>query len=75
MPNRYFMGIGTEKNGKMEFSDEYKFLEDERVYLVKMYGHGEPLDNTAFVYADISNLVPTIQKVTVDGVVNTKAVV
>lgn len=75
LPNRYFMGIGTEKNGKMEFSDEYKFLEDERVYLVKMYGHGEPLDNTAFVYADISNLVPTNQKVTIDGVVNTKAVV
>lgn len=75
LPKRYFMGIGTAKNGKMEYSDEYRFLEDERVYLVKMYGHGEPLDNNAFVYADISGLVPTIQKVTVEGVVNTKAVV
>lgn len=69
---RYFMGIGTAKSGKIEYSDEYKFLEDERVYLVKLYGHGEPLDNNAFIYADISNLKPIIQQVTVEGVVKTK---
>ncbi|WP_238907452.1 phage major capsid protein [Clostridium sp. YIM B02506] len=69
---RYFMGIGTAKSGKIEYSDEYKFLEDERVYLVKLYGHGEPLDNNAFIYADISNLEPLVQKVTVEGVVLTK---
>ncbi|SHH56478.1 phage major capsid protein, HK97 family [Clostridium intestinale DSM 6191] len=69
---RYFMGIGTAKSGKIEYSDEYKFLEDERVYLVKLYGHGEPLDNNAFIYADISNLEPLVQKVTVEGVVMTK---
>ena len=63
LANRYFMGIGTAKSGKIEFSDEYHFLEDERVYLVKLYGYGMPLDNTAFVYADISALVPTIQTV------------
>jgi HK97 family phage major capsid protein len=75
LASRYFMGIGTAKSGKIEYSDEYKFLEDERVYLVKLYGHGEPLDNTAFVYADISGLVPTIQTVTVSGTVNTHEVV
>lgn len=63
--DRYFMGIGTAKSGKIEYSDEYHFLEDERVYLVKLYGHGEPLDNTAFVYADITNLKPTVQEVKV----------
>ena len=63
LANRYFMGIGTAKSGKIEYSDDYKFLEDERVYLIKLYGHGEPLDNTAFVYADISGLVPTNQNV------------
>ena len=63
LANRYFMGVGTAKSGKIEYSDDYKFLEDERVYLIKLYGHGEPLDNTAFVYADISGLVPTIQNV------------
>jgi len=75
LANRYFMGIGTALSGKIEYSDEYKFLEDERVYLVKMYGHGEPLDNTAFVYADISGLTPAIQEVTVKGTVSTKEVV
>ena len=72
LANRYFMGIGTALSGKIEHSDDYKFLEDERVYLVKMYGHGEPLDNTAFVYADISALKPAIQEVTVKGTVATK---
>lgn len=72
LANRYFMGIGTAKSGKIEYSDEYRFLEDERVYLVKLYGHGEPLDNTAFVYADISGLQPAVQTVTVSGVVATK---
>jgi HK97 family phage major capsid protein len=63
LPKRYFMGIGTAKSGRLEYSDEYKFLEDERVYLVKLYGYGLPLDNTAFTYCDISALVPTIQTV------------
>lgn len=65
LASRYFMGIGTEKGGKIEYSDDYKFLEDERVYLVKLYGHGEPLDNNAFTYADISGLKPTAFPVTV----------
>ena len=74
--DRYFMGIGTAKSGKIEYSDEYRFLEDERVYIVKLYGHGEPLDNNAFVYADITNLKPTVKQVVVNevkGTVTTKA--
>lgn len=63
LANRYFMGIGTAKSGKIEFSDDYHFLEDERVYIVKLYGYGMPMDSTSFVYADISGLVPTIQTV------------
>lgn len=68
LAKRYFMGIGTAKSGKIEYSDEYKFLEDERTYLIKLYGHGEPLDNNAFVYVDISGLVPTVQKVEVTNI-------
>lgn len=60
---RYFMGIGTAKSGKIEYSDEYHFLEDERIYLVKLYGHGEPLDNNAFLVLDISALKPAMLKV------------
>ena len=75
LPSRYFMGIGTAKSGKIEYSDDYHFLEDERVYLIKLYGHGEPLDNNAFVYADITNLKPVVQEVVVNevkGTVKTK---
>lgn len=62
---KYFMGIGTAKSGKIEYSDQYHFLEDERVYLTKFYGHGEPLDNNAFLVLDITNLKPAILKVEV----------
>ncbi len=55
---RYFAALGTAKSGKIEYDDSYHFLEDERMYLVKLYGHGEPLDNKAFVYVDISELSP-----------------
>lgn len=67
LADRYFMGVGTAKSGKVEYSDEYRFLEDERVYLVKLYGHGEPLDNTAFAYLDISGLKPAVLEVKVVG--------
>lgn len=76
LPKRYFAGLGTAKSGKLEYSDEYHFLEDERVYATKLYGHGEPLDNNAFVLCDISKLEPAIQEVNVKqvkGTVTTKA--
>lgn len=63
LAKRYFMGVGTAKSGKIEYSDEYHFLEDERIYLVKLYGHGEPLDNNAFELLDISALEPAVLKV------------
>lgn len=58
--HRYFMGIGTAKTGKIDYSDDYRFLEDERVYLTKLYGHGQALDDSAFIYADISELDPAV---------------
>ena len=70
---RYFMASGTGKNGKIEYSDHNRFLEDERIYLTKFYGHGQPKDNNSFVLLDISKLVPVVQEVTVKGTVNTKA--
>lgn len=53
---RYLAVLGTGKDGRIEYSDEYKFLEDERYYLIKLYGTGRPLDNTSFLYLDISNI-------------------
>jgi HK97 family phage major capsid protein len=56
---RYFMGLGTGKGGRIEYSDEYRFLEDERMYLTKLYGDGKPLDASSFIRLDISGLKPT----------------
>ncbi|MBO6301612.1 MAG: phage major capsid protein [Ruminiclostridium sp.] len=55
----YFMGLGMSKNGRIETSEEYKFLEDLTTYKIKTYGNGFPKDNNAFLYLNIQNLAPT----------------
>lgn len=60
----YFAAVGMNKGGKIEFSDHYHFLEDERVYLIKLYANGLPMDNNAFLNLDISGLQPVPFKVT-----------
>lgn len=73
LPKKYFMGIGAGSNGgKIEYSDEYKFLDDERVYISKLYGNGRALDNNAFILLDIRGLKATAIPVTVKGTVATK---
>lgn len=57
---RYFAVAGMDKAGRIEYSDHYQFLEDNRVYLIKLYANGEPKDNNAFLYLDISELKPAI---------------
>jgi HK97 family phage major capsid protein len=54
----YFMGLGTSKGGKLEYSDDYKFTEDLRTYKIKLYGNGRAKDINSFLYLDISNLSP-----------------
>lgn len=57
--SKYFFGIGAGTDGgRMEYSDQYQFLEDNRVYKIKLYGGGKALDNDAFQYLDISKLNP-----------------
>lgn len=58
LEGEYFMGMGGSKNGVIEYSDEYKFLEDQRVFKVKQYGAGRAFDNTSALYLDISGLSP-----------------
>lgn len=65
LPKKYFMGVGAGSSGKIEFSDEYQFLEDNRVYITKLYGMGRAKDNNAFAYLDISGMKPTPLKVEV----------
>ena len=65
---RYFMGIGmSSKDGQITYSDECQFLEDNRVYAIKLYANGMPMDNNAFVYLDISNLEALSVHVVVDN--------
>ena len=54
----YFLGMGGDKKGVIEYSDEYKFVEDMRFFKIKQYGAGRAFDNTSAVYLDISKLDP-----------------
>ena len=66
LADRYFMGIGAGTGGgRLEYSDEYKFLEDQRVYRIKLYGNGRPMDDVSFAWTDISELEPLVQQVRV----------
>lgn len=61
---RYLALAGSSPAGRIEYSDHYRFLEDERVYIIKAYANGMPLDNNAFLFLDISGLKPATWKVT-----------
>lgn len=61
--DKYFMGMGTSKDGVIEYDDSYKFLQRERVYAAFLYGNGKPLDNNAFTVLDISALEPMVHVV------------
>lgn len=48
----YFMGIGSVL--KIEHSDEYRFLEEQRVYIAKQYANGRPRKDEDFLVFDIT---------------------
>ena len=56
LPEEYFMGLGTGKDGVLEFSDDFKFLQDQRVFKIKLHGMGKAYDNTVALLLDISEL-------------------
>lgn len=75
---KYFLGIGGgTEGGRIEYSDEVRFLERQRVYLAVLYGYGRALDENAFVLLDISTLSPASKEVVVQdikqGTVTTQA--
>ena len=71
----YFMGVGSTQ--KIEYSDHYKFLEDERTYIAKQYANGKPVDNDSFIVYNISNMAPitvvTLSDLTLGSLVLTPA--
>lgn len=57
---KYFLGLGSQKEGFIEYDDSVQFLDDNRVYSSHLYGSGKPKDNKAFQRLDISGLKPMI---------------
>ena len=72
LPDEYKLLAGGERNNVIEFSDEYKFIEDLRYFKVKQYATGQAFDNTSAILLDISGLEPLYQTVKVAGTVTTK---
>lgn len=70
MAKDYFMGVGSSQ--KIDFSDHYKFLEDERTYIAKMYANGKPLDNDSYLVFDISGLNPVFPTVQTTPYIDTR---
>lgn len=58
VPEEYFMGLGSPKSGTLTYDDSVQFLEDNRVYLIKLFANGRAYDNTVALLLDISNLDP-----------------
>lgn len=55
LAEKYDLSVGM--NQKIEYSDEFRFLDDERVYISKMYANGKARDNNSFLLLDISGVV------------------
>lgn len=56
MLDNYFIGVGFPKDGTIEFSDEYKFLEDQRTYKIKTYAAGRAIDENSAIVLNIEGL-------------------
>lgn len=56
--DEYFLGVGGSKQGVIEYSDDYKFIEDQRAFKIKQYAAGRAFDNTSALYLDISGVKP-----------------
>lgn len=54
----YGMFVGGPRQGAIEYSDEYKFIEDQRVFKVKQYATGKAWDNTCALFLDITKVEP-----------------
>ena len=60
--DEYFLGLASGKDGVIEFSDDYKFLEDKRTFKVKVYATGTPKDDNMAQVLDISGLTEKVVK-------------
>lgn len=56
LAKRYAGMLGGPKKGVIGYSDEFRWLQDQRVYKIKLFGNGFPMDNNAFLLLDIRKL-------------------
>lgn len=61
MGKKYFLGVAGSKG--IQFSDEYKWIDEQRFYKIVAYANGRPKDDNAFLRLDISNLEPLFLEV------------
>lgn len=52
----YFFGLGM--GSKITSSDDVRFIEDERVYMAKLYGNGQPKFDGAFIRYNLKKDLP-----------------
>lgn len=70
---KYTLAVAMGKNGKIEYSDEYQFLEDNRTYKMKLFANGRAYDNTCFTLLNITNTKKAGFPVEVINTVTTQA--
>lgn len=58
LAGEYGAFAGASTDGVLEFSDDFKFLDDMRVFKIKTYADGQATDNNAALLLDISGLQP-----------------
>ena len=72
LPNEYFMAMGGAKEGVIEYSKDFQFLDDATTYKIKTYGNGKCTDDTCSLLLDISELEEAVVYTKVKGTVATK---
>lgn len=75
LAKEYLACVGAGKNGKLEYDDSYKFVEDMRTYIMKLTAYGKASDDNAFKLLDISDLEPAVIEVEVKNTVKTTTTV
>lgn len=70
LPKEYYLLMGGPREGQLEISDEYKFLEDMRYFKIRQYGTGRAFDDTCCLVLDVSGLKPAAITVKTEAVEN-----
>lgn len=67
LPENYKLLAGGEKNAVIDFSDDFKFLDDVRYFKIKQHMTGRAVDDTCAYLLDISELDPAYITVKMEG--------